>query len=238
MATVPKISPRAKAINWLNQHNELLEQPPGSNKDSRDDGISAAQRRLADWLVGGPWCGVWAANGLRAGGVQLWSWRLASVALIEDDAKAKRAPFRDWRQPREHATVLRGDLTVLFGRGVHVGTVVAFTTVNKKLHVVTYEGNTSSGEVGSQSEGGGAHLRVRPLSVVRGFARVDYPGGWTRPAAKAAMMMEARLGAARSVEPDASVPLASDNELVKFLRAEHRVGEANLLREMVALAIY
>jgi hypothetical protein len=52
MATVPKISPRAKAINWLNQHNELLEQPPGSNKDSRDDGISAAQRRLADWLVG------------------------------------------------------------------------------------------------------------------------------------------------------------------------------------------
>jgi peptidoglycan hydrolase-like protein with peptidoglycan-binding domain len=165
---------RGRTIAWLQARNGLTEQPAGSNRDARRDGITAAQKLVAgggSWLVGQAWCGVWAAAAALHAGVKIPTpARWASVAAIEDDARAGRNGFRRWTSSTKG--VLRGDLAVLYGRGVHVETVAEVHAG----YVVTYGGNTSSGTSGSQSNGGGAFRRVRSLSVVHGFALVDYPG--------------------------------------------------------------
>jgi hypothetical protein len=46
----------------------------------------------------------------------------------------------------------------------------------RKLGLIRTEGgNTGSGDAGSQANGGGAYPRLRRLSDVHGYARVDYP---------------------------------------------------------------
>jgi hypothetical protein len=203
---------RGKDQRWLSSHRGITEQPAGSNRDNRADGITAAQRRIGTWLVGLPWCGVWAANGLLAAGVKGVSYRLASVAFIEDDAKAGRAPFRDWLPASQHRRVLRGDLAVMFGRGVHVETVRSFRQVSGAWYVITEGGNTSSGTTGSQSNGGGSFKRVRPLANVYGFARVDYPGG--RVLARAMMALDR---GPVEVPADTSRSPSSDRALLEAL---------------------
>lgn len=169
-----QLTPRGRALHWLSTHRGLTEQPPGSNCDNRTDGIRAAQDRCAGggtWLRRQPWCGVWHWNALHAGGVRGISSRQASVALIEDDARAKRAPYgRGWTtDPRK---VLRGDAAVMFGRGTHVATV---RRVFPRLgYIVTDEGNTTSGNTGDQANGGGSFRRIRRIADVHGFALVHY----------------------------------------------------------------
>jgi len=162
-------------LQWLRHHRGLTEDPPGSNTDSRSDGIHAAQRRCANggtWLDRQPWCGVWAWNAAHAGGVKCNS-RWASVALIEDDARAGVNGFKHWTTDPKR--VMRADLVVLFGRGVHVETV---RRIFPRLGwMYTDGGNTSSGNSGSQSNGGGSFRRMRRISDAHGFAVVNYPGG-------------------------------------------------------------
>lgn len=168
------LSPRGRALRWMTKHRGITEQPPGSNTDRRADGIRAAQTRLGSWLVGLSWCGVWCANACRAAGVKMerpYLW--ASVEEIEDAAKAARNGFRGWTTNPRSKALFRGDLVVLFGRGVHVGML---RQVYPRLgFCITEEGNTSSGNKGSQANGGGSYRRVRRLRDVRGFALVDYP---------------------------------------------------------------
>lgn len=182
------LTPRGKTLRFLKEHRGITEHPSGSNTDDRPNahdgrwGIRKAQLACAGgatWLVGTAWCGEWARWALQHAGVQGLSSRQASVALIEDDARAGRGPFLDWKQPWEWRAVLRGDLAVMFGRGVHVEVVRSFKTVAGSVIVVTEGGNTSSGTAGSQSNGGGAFRRERRLSDVHGFARVNYRGGKT-----------------------------------------------------------
>lgn len=169
-----RLTSRGRALRWLTKHRYVTEQPFGANRDHRTDGITAAQRRCAAgglWLVGAPWCGVWCWNALHYAGVKGLSSRMASVAFIEDDARAKRGPFRGWTHDSKH--VLRGDLAVMFGRGVHVETV---RQVYPRLGLLRSEGgNTSPGNGGSQANGGGSYPRWRRLRDVHGFALVDYP---------------------------------------------------------------
>lgn len=175
------LRPRGRALRWLTKHRGLTEIPPGSNTDNRRDGIRAAQVRCANggsWLVGQPWCGTWCWNALHAAGVRGLTSRLASVALIEDDARAGRGCFVRWvtrADRRWYRKVRRGDLVVLFGRGVHVEVVRSVWT-RRAGFVITDGGNTSpEGAAGSQSNGGGSYRRRRPLSQIHGFAVVDYP---------------------------------------------------------------
>lgn len=177
------LTARGKALRRMSTHRGITEEPWGSNTDKRPHkgdgrwGIRKAQEALASWLVGLAWCGTWCAWALSAAKVKGVSYRQASVALIEDDARAQRAPFWDWQPPANYRKVLRGDLVVWFGRGVHVEMVRGFKRINGQVYVITDGGNTSSGSGGSQSNGGGSYRRVRPLSQAHGFARVDYPGG-------------------------------------------------------------
>lgn len=215
------LTSRGKALRWWTTHRGLREDPANSNRDNRADGITAAQRRLGAWLIGLAWCGTWVANALLAAGVKGVSYRQASVALIEDDARAGRAPFRDWLAPTlaNARRCLRGDGVVLFGRGVHVAGFRALKYVRGVGWAIrTEEGNTSSGDAGSQSDGGMSTPRLRPLSSVHGFARVDYPGGKPRRTVGQARVLAGMLVPARG--PVHRDPVASsDAALLRALEA-------------------
>lgn len=176
------LKPRGRALRWHTRHRNLTEQPPGSNRDQRTDGITTAQRRLGEWLIGLAWCGVWCANAALAGGVVIAQpWRWASVANIEDDARARRNGFRGIAPATAAALrrVLRADLAILFGRGVHVETVRSIHPPRRWRPywlLITEGGNTSAeGKTGSQSNGGQSARRRRSLADVHLFALVDYP---------------------------------------------------------------
>ena len=172
---------RGRALRqWsrLRKRNNITEQPANSNCDKRKYGIRWLQDKCAGsgtWLRNQPWCGCFVFIGLWRAKVKGISYRQASVALIEQDARAGRGPFTRWREPSEWRRVLRGDAVVLFGYGVHVEGVRGFRKIAGRVYVITEGGNTSpQGGGGSQSNGGGAYKRIRPLSDVRGFAIVRY----------------------------------------------------------------
>ena len=165
---------RDKSMDWHNDHVGITEDPPNSNCDSRSDGIRTSQDKCAGggtWLRYQPWCGVWAFRGLLAADLVEadgnFSW-MASVASIEDYARAGKRPFRGWTTDGSKAK--KGDLVVLFGRGQHVGTVRDIDS----NYAYTFEGNTSSGSGGSQSNGGGAYKRARSRNgETFGYALID-----------------------------------------------------------------
>jgi hypothetical protein len=161
---------RDKSANWHEAHLGITESPADSNCDSRSDGIRTSQDGCANgtWLRYQPWCGCWAWSGLYAAGkvAKGASW-LASVASIEDYARAGNGPFKGWTTDGTKAK--KGDLVVLFGRGQHVGTVRSIDAD----YAHTWEGNTSSGSGGSQSNGGGSYKRSRSRhSETYGYALV------------------------------------------------------------------
>jgi hypothetical protein len=152
---------RDKSANWHENHLGITENPSNSNCDSHPDGIRTSQDGCANgtWLRNQPWCGCWAWSGLYAAGkVKKGDSWLASVASIEDYAKAGNGPFKGWTTDGSKAK--KGDLVVLFGRGQHVGTVRSIDSG----YAYTWEGNTSSGSGGSQSNGGGSYKRSRSRS--------------------------------------------------------------------------
>jgi hypothetical protein len=163
---------RQAAIDHLAKRVGYTEDPPDSNCDQRSDGIRTAQDHCAGggtWLRYEPWCGCWCFYGAEAGGVAQIDSTMASVAQIEDYAKAGQKCYRGWTTDR--SKVKPGDLAVIGGYGVHVETVRGFDGSN----TLTYGGNTSSGSSGSQSNGGGAYARSRNPSEVRGYALMNYP---------------------------------------------------------------
>jgi hypothetical protein len=174
------LTPRGRALRWLTNHRGITESPAGSNRDNRKDGITAAQKRLGAWLVGQPWCGVWACNAALEGGVKIAKpYRWAAVANIEDDARARTNGFLKWvpNVPgEERGKVMRADLAVMFGRGCmsrrSASSSTTATATSSRHH---RRRQHQRGPGGSQANGGGAFRRVRPISDVYGFARVNYP---------------------------------------------------------------
>ena len=171
----PAGNPRDVAIAHLARRVGYSEQPAGSNCDNRPDGIRTAQTKTAGggtWLHYQPWCGCWCYYALDAAGVKGIDSHLASVASIEDCARAGSKCYRGWTSDRSRAKP--GDLVVIGGYGQHVETVRGKLQADGGLP--TYGGNTSPGSSGSQSNGGGAYARVRYSSECRGIALVRYPG--------------------------------------------------------------
>jgi hypothetical protein len=157
---------REKALSWMASHRGLYEDPDGSNCDSRSDGIRKAQDDCVKmgssgtWLRNEPWCGVWCANAMEAAGVAGLSYNLASVAWIEDRAKAGGAPFTGWTTNGDNADP--GDLVIIGSYGGHVGMLRAVYSGSCDVD----EGNTSDTSA----------LRNRSRSgEIRGYAKVRYP---------------------------------------------------------------
>lgn len=164
LASERAVTAREKAIKYAPSLLGEREVPPGSNRGRR---LTGWQSSFGSWLVGQPWCGVLCGVALRNSNVKVNS-RIAAVAFIEDDARAGRNGFKEWKG---RTSGKPGDLLVLFGRGVHVG----FIEKSVKGGYRTIEGNTSSGNGGSQSNGGGSYRRFRPYSQVHGIAVPRYP---------------------------------------------------------------
>lgn len=222
------LTPRGKAMRHMRNHRGITEQPRNSNTDNRPTrlnhepgkrGIREAQIATAGnstWLIGTPWCGEWCYWALERAGVKHISYRQASVSIIEADAKAKVGPFSGWVWPSEWRSVLRGDLVVLFGHGIHVEMVRGFKRSNGTVYVITEGGNTSGGNSGSQSNGGGSYKRYRRLSNVRGFAKVDY--GRSGPGLMVDLIAT-RANMKKIDESTANIqPESSDDLLVEILK--------------------
>jgi hypothetical protein len=169
----PTGNKRQVALDHMQRRLGYTESPADSNCDDRPDGIRTAQDHCAagTWLRGEPWCGCWCFYALESAGVAKIDYHLASVAQIEDYARAAQKCYRGWTT--DSSKVKIGDLVVVGGRGVHVEMVRGTATPSS---VPTYGGNTSSGTAGSQSNGGGAYARTRYASEVHGYALVRYPG--------------------------------------------------------------
>lgn len=143
---------RAKVVAVAGRYVGVTESPNGSNSGGI---ITTWQQRLGFGRV--PWCGCYVGNMMMAAGVRGVTSRIASVALIEDDARAGRGPFTGWSR----RVARPGDLAVIGGRGVHVELVVG---VYENGSLETIGGNVSNGV-----------RRVRrPPSQVHGIAQVRY----------------------------------------------------------------
>ena len=161
----PKPTGRGKAVQWAQSKVGITERPPGSNGNPAN--ISKWQARFGFGRCA--WCGIYVGNALLAGGVKGVTSRIASVAAIEDDARARRGPFSGWSPSVRGA--LRGDLVVIGGRGQHVELL-------KRPHAdgsaTCLGGNTSFGPGGSQSNGGAVAERHRSAAEIHGVAHVRF----------------------------------------------------------------
>jgi hypothetical protein len=157
---------RALTLTYAHTFVGIKENPADSNSGPE---IDQWEKNLGFGHV--PWCGIFCGNMLMQGGVMGIDWSIASVSLTEDNAKAKKGPFRGWTT--DPSGVRQGDIVELFGRGFHMELVDA---VNKDGSISTVGGNTSSGVTGSQSNGGQVAARIRAATDVHGFALVRFPG--------------------------------------------------------------
>lgn len=168
-AGVPNGKGAKAALAFAVKQIGTREQPAGSNWGPK----------ISDWIkVTGynspvAWCGCYCNAVVIAGGVPSGAgWIGYTPAIVQ---RAKRS-IGGWSW---HSSGQPGDLALFDTPGgdpaVHVG------IVEKKLSSTTYstiEGNTSSGSVGSQSEGGGVYRRQRSTQGnfrIIGFARPDWP---------------------------------------------------------------
>lgn len=167
------VGPNA-AVKWAGQWVGKTESPYGSN--TAPWGLTAWQRALGDWLVGAAWCGVFVGTALKNAGVKGINSRVASVALIIEDAVAGRNGWEKviYRRSTRAGSVTagkRGDAVGLFSESTHVELID---------HPVpggyaTIGGNTSPAPgSGSESNGGGVYRRFRSYSDVAYIARPRY----------------------------------------------------------------
>jgi hypothetical protein len=152
--------PRA-AIAYARKHLGVTEHPPNSNRGRLID----RWERMCE-VIAAPWCGCFANACLVAAGFPTEPW-IRYCPWIESRAKGGEGGW-SWHSV---GNARPGDL-MLFGRGIaqHV-----------ELYAgdgVTYGGNTSSGNAGSQDNGGGVFARRRlftdPGFPARGVARPPY----------------------------------------------------------------
>ncbi len=173
----PKIKPHEYAVKLMLSWKGKTEEPPNSNNfPPLQNAVARIVKdgvKVPRWQTHGgfAWC-VWACfvayadGGSRAAIREIENSNAAWTVQVLKDAKNKTNGLRIMQKPR------RGDL-VLFdlpaGDHVdHAGLLLSYT----KDAVTCIEGNTSSGSLGNQANGGGCYMRTRPRSNVRAFVRI------------------------------------------------------------------
>lgn len=153
-------------LSWERQHVGLTESPPNSNRGRE---ISEWQRDVAG-IDGQPWCGAFQGYALRhVAGIEVAPGIVYTPNII-NYAKSGTGGFVSWHPWSKRKP---GDLVLFKWPGVssapcdHVGMLD-----DDRVH--TIEGNTSSGDSGSQNNGGGVYRRDRGSQFVVGCARPRY----------------------------------------------------------------
>jgi cell wall-associated NlpC family hydrolase len=151
-----------KAVAWAKKQVGVTEQPPGSNRGPK---IDQWELRAAGY-TGYPWCGAFVHEALLQAGVDLPSGVVYTPTILA------------WARNRQHGLRIvnspkPGDLVLMRFPGGNRDPVhhVALYVGNGR----TIEGNTSSGNAGSQDNGGGVFLRTRPSSVIVAYVRPTFP---------------------------------------------------------------
>jgi hypothetical protein len=149
-----------KAVAWALAQVGTVEQPPFSNAGGKISQWELATLGSTGW----PWCQAFVNAALvKGGGEQLKS---AYTPQVVQWAREGKHGLRLVTSPQP------GDFVYFKFPGVssafcdHVGLWVGDGK--------TVEGNTSSGSAGSQNNGGGVYLRVRPRSQMVAFVRPTY----------------------------------------------------------------
>lgn len=152
------------AVNKAMAYRGTTEQPPGSNWGGKVEQFI----RFTGYTFPVYWCGCWAAwVVIKLGGAKIpQRIRLGYAPYITADARAGRNGLTAVSAGNARA----GDIGTLWN-GQHI---VVLTGPAKNGKVPTIEGNTSPGDGGSQSNGGGVYERVRNVADFDCFARPDY----------------------------------------------------------------
>jgi hypothetical protein len=166
---------RSRLLAWALGQVGTTEHASGSKPASRRD-----QKRIDAWqrefgLSGVAWCGCFVGYGLRVvAGIADIDDRVVWVPFITEDARAGR---HGWSRVVPAVDAVPGDVGVLCwstaGEPEHVGFVIANDQARSVMH--TLEGNTTSGDDGDQSSGGGVFERQRPYDCILACARPRYP---------------------------------------------------------------
>ena len=159
------------AVRFAASHVGVKERPAGSSSGPLID----AWCRLAGYTTPVPWCGCFVNACIVAAGLPSGAaWTIGFAPAIVAHAKSGAAGW-SW-----HAVGQRGDLA-LFGSGPGGPSAVHVEIVRERLsreRYSTYGGNTSSGTVGSQTNGGVVARRddrsIFGAFHIVGFARPPY----------------------------------------------------------------
>jgi hypothetical protein len=163
---VDATSSRTRAVNGFLAHVGTVEHPAGSN----GGGLITTMQTF--WGFGRvPWCGISEGyHAVKYGGLIGLRSDVASVAMIENHARAGLAPYGHWQD--DVSSLLPGSFLVIGGYGVHTEMLVQPLPGGAAK---TVGGNTSFGPGGSQSNGGCIAARVRSNAEIRGGASMHYP---------------------------------------------------------------
>ena len=159
----------AAALEFARKHIGVTESPAGSNSGPE----IAKWTKATGYTCPVFWCGCFVNVCIMAGGLPSGAGWIGYTPYIVSRAKAGTGGW-SW-----HASGKPGDLALFDTPGGDPAVHVAI--VEKKLSDSSYqtiEGNTSAGDGGSQSNGGGVFRRVRSTQGnfrIIGFARPPYP---------------------------------------------------------------
>lgn len=155
----------AAATKWARAQVGTVEHPAGSNT-----GPLIREWQKGAGMGAGPWCGAFVHEAVEHGGLTITG-EVRYVPSAAAHARAGTGGLARWIPASDYRSARPGDLPCFdFGGNVlaHIGLLVA---VNADDTISTVEGNTSSGDAGSQDNGGGVFARRRAVSLVAGFAR-------------------------------------------------------------------
>ena len=139
------------------------EAPPGSNRIA-----------YTHWypMDGSPWCAMFVSWVLDKAGVAGYK-----HAYTPAGAEIFRKQGRFFTSDPKPGDVVYFDFPDSLARIQHVG----FVEKDGGSSITTIEGNTPSGDAGSQDNGDGVYRRTRPVSYVVGYGRPEYNGKPIKP---------------------------------------------------------
>ena len=183
----------------------------------RGNNITQFWERQKPSYQGGPWCAAFVVDVLEQEG---------NTLLKEVPLPYYTPSMEEWARKtgrwKESKDCKPGDV-LIFGtsHAVHTG----FLEKQRGSYVQTIEGNTSSGNGGSQTNGGGVYRRVRPRSWVRGCIDMsDAYAGVTGPASDRPGGTKPEVGDAEFLAVDGVLGPDTVKALQKWLAA---VGKFN-----------
>lgn len=159
------------ALELARRSPHITESPAGSNRGALID----VMQREVDMLAG-PWCGAFVCYVLKHGGGISVTVEVRYCPATEAHAKAGTGGFKEWIPASEAERAPIGALALFGLREAEHVEVLCSRSNGNTIHTVG--GNTSSGDGGSQANGGGVFERTRPVGggfPVRGFAVPRWP---------------------------------------------------------------